>query len=475
MDSTVSTAEPPKLRRAGSALAGFRLIPPIDRFPWVVSFVQTPIGKAALLSLFGLELRFFHPNTLFITTALLFVGLVTLMPENRRFVLALAPIAIAILEGLRTPITLGMTLSVIASGVLLYWCARRWPKSAFGRRPVLYLLSGFTLLIAVACWTQPKTTAFLVLWALVGVVANYVWFIAYALTDRTSKPATDLTLELTAFRPLWGSTGTPFPKGAAYLRRIEARTPEQLAISQLKGVKLFAWAIVLALVSAAWDRFFHGYLHIPTSSEALARSVQGAPMAWHLCWEGVILAFFESILSISIMGHQFIAICRVAGFNALRNTYRPLSSTTLSEFFNRYYYYFKELLVDFFFYPTFLRYFKGRRKIRIVFATFAAAFFGNTLFHFTRDWQIICDSGLKSAMASYEASLLYCFVLATGLSISELRKRRPRSTSSLRGRLMPAVGVGLFYCLLNVFVIDERRYALIEYIRYFASLFFARF
>ena len=69
-------------------------------------------------------------------------------------------------------------------------------------------------------------------------MTNYLWFIAYALTDKNSKPAKELTLELTAFRPLWGSTNTPFPKGAAYLRRIEAKTPEQLAVVQLKGLKL---------------------------------------------------------------------------------------------------------------------------------------------------------------------------------------------------------------------------------------------
>lgn len=475
MDLKLSTAEPSKLRGAKSAQARFRLIPPIDRHSGIISFVQTPIGKGVLLGFFGLELSFFHPTSLFVVPMVLFLGFITLLPEYRRLVLALAPIAISILGTLRTPPMLGLTLSVIALGVVLYWCAMLWPQSKFGRRPVLYLLSGFVLLIELACLTRPNTTVHLMMWGYVGVLSSYIWFIAYAITDRTSKPANDLTLELATFRPLWGSTTTPFPKGAAYLRRIEAKTPEQLAISQLKGLKLLAWAIVLAMVSVAWAQVFHVYLQIPTSSQALARSVQGIPVAWHLRWESLILAFFESILSISVMGHQWIAICRIAGFNALRNTYKPLFSTTISEFFNRFYYYFKELLVDFFFYPTFLRYFKGRRSIRLIFATFAAVFFGNTLFHFTRDWQIIRDQGLGHAMENYEASLLYCFVLAVALSISELRKCRTRSTSFIWGRLTPALGVGLFYCLLNVFVTDERRYALGDYCRYFVSLFFLHF
>jgi hypothetical protein len=175
------------------------------------------------------------------------------------------------------------------------------------------------------------------------------------------------------------------------------------------------------------------------------------------------------------MGHRIIASCRIAGFNALRNTYRPLSSTTISEFFNRFYYYFKELLVDFFFYPTFLRYWKGHRRLRMVFATFAAVFFGNTFFHFTRDWQIICDVGIWRAIENYEASLFYCFILAAALSISQLRKRGPKIPTLVRGHILPAVGVGLFYCLLNIFVTCERSYPFFEYLKYLASLFFIRF
>jgi hypothetical protein len=244
---------------------------------------------------------------------------------------------------------------------------------------------------------------------------------------------------------------------------------------QLKGLKLLAWAILLSLFAGLWDRFFHGYLRIPTSAQALAMSVHRTPVAWALRWESLILAFFELILSMSILGHRIIATCRMAGFNALRNTYRPLSSTTIAEFFNRFYYYFKELLVDFFFYPAFLRYWKGHRRLRMTFATFAAAFFGNAFFHFTRDWQIIRDAGLRGAMANFQALLFYMLALATALSISQLRKRRPRPVGFFRGRLLPAFGVGLFYCLLSVFETQERMYPLVEHLRYLASLFFIRF
>ena len=456
-------------------LAEFRLIPRIETDPWTVSFAQTALGKAALLAAFGCGITVFVRDPLAWPALMLGLTLITFMPARRRLILAVTPILLVVLQTFQKPLLLGLNLAVIALGIFLHWCAMRWPRSRFGQRPVAFLLGGFSALIILACTAAPQSLAYPILWDLVGLMASYLWFIAYAVSDRNSKPARDLTLELTSFHPLWGSTNTPFPKGAAYLRRIEAQNPEQLAIVQLKGLKLLAWAILLAVFQFFWLRFFHGYLHIPTSTEALALSVHGTPVAWHLRWESLILAFFELILSVSIMGHRIIAGCRMAGFSALRNTYRPLSSTTIAEFFNRFYYYFKELLVDLFFYPAFLRYWKGHRRLRMAFATFAAAFFGNGFYHFTRDWQIIRDIGLWKAFVNYQALLLYNTALAAGLCISQLRKRGPRPAGILRGRLLPAFGVGVFYCLLSVFETSERMYPLVEHLRFFASLFFIHF
>ncbi len=455
--------------------ADFRLIPRIETWAPVVSFVQTAPGKILLLAVFGLALRFFVADLTSVFGFAFLYGIITFLPEYRRLVLAVVPVLYVILFGIHTPLQMSATLSVIALGMLLYWCALYWPKSAFGRRPLIFLLSGFSLLIVAACAARPHSLPSSVLWAFVGAMASYLWFIAYAVTDKSSKPASDSTLELASFRPLWGTTNTPFPKGAAYLRRIEAKTPEQLAVTQLKGLKLLTWAILLAVFQTLWFRFFHGTLHIPLPDQALAASVHGTPVPWHMRWAAQILAYFELILSFSIFGHRFIACARMAGFNALRNTYRPLSSTTLIEFFNRFYYYFKELLVDFFFYPTFLRYFKKHRRLRTIFATCAAVVFGDAFYHITRDWYFFRDLGLWKGIASYQVEFVYMIALAAGLSISQLRKRGPKRAGFLRGRLLPASGVAAFYILVSFFETDTRTFSLPQTLHYFAGLFFIHY
>jgi hypothetical protein len=61
-------------------------------------------------------------------------------------------------------------------------------------------------------------------------------------------------------------------------------------------------------------------------------------------------------------------------------------------------------------------------------------------------------------------------VLGTALSISQLRRRAPQS-GFIRGRLLPATWVVLFYCLLDVFGSTQRNYPLTEHFRFLGHMF----
>ena len=89
----------------------------------------------------------------------------------------------------------------------------------------------------------------------------------------------------------------------------------------------------------------------------------------------------SDVLKLAARGHEIVGVLRLFGFNVFRNTYKPLLAPSLVEFWNRYYYYFKELLVDFFFFPTYVRRFRTSPRLRMLAATLAAAGFGNLYYH----------------------------------------------------------------------------------------------
>lgn len=454
---------------------GFRIIPPVDTYPAVVSFAQTLPGKAMLLILFGVGLKLSLPEWKGMT---LWLALITILPQRRRLLVTLGMLQWTFLLPLeKTSFStmllppLVMKACACAVGGLLFWCAVRFRQSIFGRRPISVLLAAYAVLVYAASVFLGSFQGSAIAWSFVSIFGFYLWFICYALLDRDSKYRDPFALQLGTFHPFWGSTNTPFAKGSAYLRRIEAHSPERLAITQLKGLKLLAWALVLSLVLSIFRAIVYQRFGIPTFAAAFEHSVQRDSYSWLLCWASLFAAFFEAILTLSVMGHGIIACCRMAGFAALRNTYRPLESRTIAEFWNRYYFYFKELLVDLFFYPTFMRYFKGRPKLRLFAATLAAASFGNAYYHFFSEPDPIAKLGFWKAVVAYQPYMFYCLVLGVAIGISQLRKRKPIPNGWLRGRVLPSLVVALFYCLLRIFADTSRTYPIREHFRFLAHLF----
>lgn len=235
-----------------------------------------------------------------------------------------------------------------------------------------------------------------------------------------------------------------------YLRKVEARTPHDLAIVQIKAIKLMAWCLALVALQGIATLVFQDMLGIPRFDGVVAMFGTDEPYPIGLTWQSLILNFFVEIIDLSIMGHASVAVARMAGFNLLRNTYRPLEATSIAEFWNRYFYYFKELLVEFFFMPTFLRYFKKHPTLRIVFATFMAAGVGNWLFHLIRDIHFVAQIGWQNTLAGFQIYAVYCLILAAGIAVSQVRKKVQHS-GLLRGKIIPALCVMSFFCLIQVF------------------------
>lgn len=482
------------------------LIPPLDRYEKAVAFAQTVLGRVLVIGVFaaGLMLhgRSWWPD---VTVILL---LMTFLPAYRRQLLLAGtmywlwqytPFNWSLLERLARnhgveqiigdsvgwPLFQALVIAAaLAFCAGFYALALRYREQPPFNRPLRTMLVSYVGLLAAATWLPLPAVTQLTFWAILVVLGRYIWFLAYSLLDIPSDARSPFVLQLGHYHPFWmGATtsAVPFAKGAGYLRKIEAKNAAELAVTQLKGVKLLYWALLLMILQAVcqgliytgtirlWDWSFTlpFFLDAPRFGEVFSLSVNGSPSVWYLNWLALAARFLLDLINIALWGHMMIAVCRMAGFRALRNTYRPLRSATIAEFWNRYYYYFKELMVECFFYPTYLRYFKRWPRFRLVFATMAAAGFGNVLYHFLRDTSYIVRLGLWDALIAFQVYLFYGALLGVAIGLSQLRHRNRRiDRDSLRTRVLAPVSVLTFYCVLSIFDSPDRSLPASEYFRF---------
>ncbi len=450
----------------------WRVIPPIDQDPRWVAYVQRSPGRlllffavtilAALLNLLGVNF-FIAPLAVACAYA----------EQHRRILIPLATLLllyhngfwvdvglverVAEQEGVANQISQAMLYAgmlalvfLLCSCLLIFW--HRIVAIPLFRRSTLCLILLFLGLVLVAQSPIAAGLPRVLLWSFLMTFLPYLWFLAYALAGVGSRERPAFWQHLGVFHPFWGSTLTPFGKGLSYLQKFEAKTPEELAVTQLKGLKLAAWTFLLAGGLRCFGTLIHGYLDLPGFDDTFLHHVAGTRYPRYICWASLLAYFVEDVLSMSVFGGAIIATARMAGFRLLRNTWRPLEATTLAEFWNRYYFYYKELLVDHFFYPAFLRYFRKHRRLRIFFATFSAACVGNLIFHFIRDVHFVADMGLRKAVTGELSHAFYTVVLAIGVGLSQMRLgTRKVSTGWLRGRVLPCLWVVAFFCVLHIF------------------------
>ncbi|HEX3904793.1 MAG TPA: hypothetical protein VH853_18300 [Polyangia bacterium] len=449
----------------------FRLVPPIETYPRVVALAQTKTGKLVVLAAFVTMLSRISPAWLPIGS---FLVLTTLLPGRRRAVVAVGTVFWAFIwparAGMSANLLVGEALVFLFGGGL-YAASRSFAKSPLFARPVVLLLTLTTTYLAIVGARPGLFRADGLAWAVAHALCNTQWFIAYALIDRSGNPAEPAWKQVGTFAPFWGSTATPFPKGAANWRKIEAGTPEALAVSQLKGLKLLLWCALIEAAHLGFNWVAYRAWGIPSITEARRAIAQNTPFAVGMSWASIFCNFAERLFSLTVFGHIIIACCRMAGFAALRNTYRPLESRSVADFWNRYYYYYKELLVQFFYYPAFLRYFKRRPRLRRIFAVFSTAGFGNVYYHLFRDDHWIQQNGIVSAVRQMNVYAIQCLLLSVAICISQAGRAAPPARGWLRGRLLPLGGVVVSYCLMFVFVDDEFQFPLRVHARFFASLF----
>jgi hypothetical protein len=451
------------------AKLSWRLIPEIDKNPQLIGYAQGIPGRIFLFAVFAILLSLLGGNSLVAPAA----AACAYAERYRRYLIPLATLLLLYQSGfwvdvdlvarvadqegfagqINQPLLFAGTLALVfflCCCLLHFW--HRIVVIPFFRRSTLCLIAVFLTLVLVAQSPIAAGMPRVLLWSFLMTFLPYFWFLGYALGDAGIRERTPFWQHLGVFHPFWGSSLTPFGKGLSYLRKFEAKTPADLAVTQLKGLKLAVWTLLLTACLHCFGRLIHGYFNLPHFDDTFSRYLAGTGYPRYICWSSLAAFFVEDLLAISIWGGVIVASARMAGFRLLRNTYRPLEATTLAEFWNRYYFYYKELLVDHFFYPAFFRYFRNHRRLRMFFATFAAACVGNLIFHLIRDIHFVAELGLRKALVGEQSHAFYTIVLAIGVALSQLRPRNKElSRGWLRGRIVPCIWVATFFCVLHVF------------------------
>jgi hypothetical protein len=401
-----------------------------------------------------------------------------LTPGRRRALLALAALSVVVRRPLRDLVTVvaprsapGVAAAVIllclAVVVLVYVAARRFPAlpAVVRAHPQISLHGLFWALVLLGWlgWLGSGAAGL----ALAGVVLALpflLWRLGYLLMSgqRGRMGDTRFSDHLLYLYPAYGGTNTPYGKGIDHLARHEARSEEALARSQLAGLKLLALAWIYERLGVVIARLVHGEpagsvyaaygLGLPRL-EALVPS--GAEAPWLAAWAAVYVGLVTQVLALAVRGHEVVGVLRLFGFNVFRNTYKPLLAPSLVEFWNRYYYYFKELLVDFFFFPVYVRYFRRSPRLRMFAATLAAAGVGNLYYHLLQQDPFVLTGSWAALWPWLESRSVYCLVLALGIYVSMRREQQRRGASAVGAagwavQLRRIAGVWTFFALLRV-------------------------
>lgn len=467
----------------------------VDQNPKAIAAVSAISGRLVLNAIFAGALfatGYFSASLLVLITLTLIAC--SLFPERRLSMMSLAGMFYVVVRPFRTDQQRDLVLSfkngipavaelpaiavyapVVASflfvcGVCLH-LQKRFSQHVLAQRPVLMQFIVLTGLTVLAVQLPDHSFGKMLVWSFVIIYSASFFFLAYAFADQRAKDQTPVGFRLGFMRPFWGGSSIPM-KGLHFFKRFEAKTPEELSKVQLRALKLAVWAVILSVVYAAGFYLLHEVLMLPTLLEAIGMVSAGEGLGHSTAWGVVGANFVLDVVGLAAGTHALVAIVRMAGYGIPRNVSRPLTSRSVAEFWNRYFYYFKEVLVDFFFYPAFVRYFKKSPKLRIAFATFCAAFVGNVLFGVLSQMHLFNTGGVIDVVSHFENYIFYALVLTAALIVSQLNPNKPKPEHGhLRYNVLPRVQVLGFFAVLQVFSDETGIYGLAERFDFLGHLF----
>lgn len=405
------------------------------------------------------------------------IALASFLPAWRRPVLTLLAVLIcsrnlapAVVMGASRLAANQLAMETLGLGVgwiclLLAWTrwSPRLPARLARLSPFVLHLLALGLLAGVWWGNRRGLLAGFAAGGLASMVSEFLWRSTYWMKWRSRQPGkVAMWSNLFAAIPFLGAGGVPIGKHPGYFAKHEAPDAARLAAAQLEGIRLLALALLWRLADGAlsgwlWAR--PSWLPVwavpprpilPTMERLLSLPFL-YPLAYR--WAGLYVELFHAVLTLAVFSHTIVGVFCLMGFHIPRNMKSPLLARTILDFWGRYYFYFKELLMDFWFFPVFLRTARLPVFWRTMLATVAAAFLGNLYYHLILYWPALAGGSAGDFAARMEARVIYCALLAAGLCGSFARAlpgRRRSTLPSVPRRIFQALVVSGFFALLHV-------------------------
>lgn len=460
----------------------------------LIARVQNWPGKLALWAVASALLLWYSVTPLMPVS----LALVMLFPPRRRLWLSLAAVGVALQKILRWHengnATDWLSLEAVAAlpwqmlgagtvAVVMMLYAVYFVVYHLDRLPAI--VRRFPLLSIHTCLWVGLFLSTLPGLGVLQLAPGLAWRISYMVTQagHGKIKGTGFLDHLFYLVPVFGGTATPIGKGLVYLSRSESSDAAEMAQSQLAAMKLLFLVVIWSGVLAVMDLVVFGKgggwsplwlegwsLDAPRLREVLAGN---SNPSIGITWAIIYLELIRDVLVLAVTGHLVVGCLRLLGFRVFRNTYKPLLAESIVDFWGRYYYYFKELLVEFFFYPTYMRCAWAGQRLRLLLAVMAAACLGNMYFHIMVENEALLALDLFTFWTTWESRIVYCVLLAIGIWISMLRQQSRRAQPVEAGpvlKMRRIAGVWTFFAVIQIWNINLPKADMLERLSFLLSM-----
>lgn len=267
----------------------------------------------------------------------------------------------------------------------------------------------------------------LVGWTYYFLLATAFWNFAYLSLEK--NPSNQLGLTLPFWRMI-GVISAPIHRGGQYLLRAQAKTEIEWARTRWSGVKLIVWCLLLryfgfALSDTVFGTKYLGF-ELPSFNVTNYRwyplmVYMDLPIPLWQKWVALMTnTTFTLMVNVASYVGMMIAVARLSGFRLFRNTYKPYQASSFHDFFNRLFFYYNEILIHFFFYPSWRRVRKIAlpKKVKIFAVIFFTVFVGGQIIHALRISGWLAAVPIERLSLIYLGRMPYFFLLALFAALS---------------------------------------------------------